>query len=69
MCTRLIVNISQVYTPLYLVDSLNLAKVRSVAGVGGREGGGEGGREGGGRGEGGREGGGGEGGREGGREG
>ena len=28
MGTRLIVNISQVYTPLYLVESLKLAKVR-----------------------------------------
>ena len=27
MGTRLIVNVSQVYTPLYLVDSLNLPKV------------------------------------------
>ena len=27
MCTRLIVNLTQVYTPLYLVDSLKLPKV------------------------------------------
>ena len=27
MCTRLIVNLTQVYTPLYLVDTLSLSKV------------------------------------------
>jgi len=29
MCTRLIVNLTQVYTPLYLVDTLSLSKVCS----------------------------------------
>ena len=36
MDTRLIVNVSQVYTPLYLVDTLNLRKVSGVQGEEGR---------------------------------
>ena len=40
MCTRLIVNISQVYTPLYLVDTLGLPKVSQRGGEGRGEGGG-----------------------------
>ena len=28
MCTRMVVNLTQLYTPLYLVDTLHLDKVR-----------------------------------------